>query len=252
MRHSLALIALFLALAAGGCTVVEITFPEDDPIYREIDLIAADSGAIASAGTTLYTVVAGDTLFTISQRWHTSLAALVDLNPHVTNLRAMPVGTRLRVPLGGKAAPPPVEEEPSDPMDMMGEGPDPDRAVVYGKKFSAPVAGEVLAGFGEKLDGPLPRRNRGLDYVVKRHDPVRAARGGKAVVMHHMPRYGTVLLIEHDDETCSFYGHVTDLRVRTGQTVSQGEVIALAAGGRLHFRITRGGEPVDPKPLLTR
>ena len=68
--------------------------------------------------------------------------------------------------------------------------------------------------------------------------------------------YGLLLVIDHGNGLSTYYGHLSEVLVRVGQFVEQGQVVArsgntgLSTGPHLHFEIRRFGEPVDPLPWL--
>jgi len=68
--------------------------------------------------------------------------------------------------------------------------------------------------------------------------------------------FGLLVVIDHGNGYESYYGHLSKLLVSAGQTVAQGETIALSGntglstGPHLHFEVRYLGSPVDPRPLL--
>jgi len=69
--------------------------------------------------------------------------------------------------------------------------------------------------------------------------------------------YGRLIIIQHNDNYLSAYGHNNRLLVREGQKVAKGERIAEMGKNNadtpmLHFEIRRDGKPVDPLRYLPR
>ena len=68
--------------------------------------------------------------------------------------------------------------------------------------------------------------------------------------------FGNVVLIKHSEEISTLYSHFDELKVQTGDTVEQGQVIGLcgntgfSAGAHLHFEVRANGKRVDPVPYL--
>jgi murein DD-endopeptidase MepM/ murein hydrolase activator NlpD len=86
--------------------------------------------------------------------------------------------------------------------------------------------------------------------------PVKTA--GEGVVLFAGPQsgYGLIVVVGHERGLVTVYAHSRDLRVRTGQTVRPGQVIATVgesgktSGPHLHFEVRVDGEPVDPVRFL--
>jgi murein DD-endopeptidase MepM/ murein hydrolase activator NlpD len=117
--------------------------------------------------------------------------------------------------------------------------------------FLWPVKGEVVAEFG-----PLPgkgQHNDGINIAVPRGTLVKAAENGVVVyVGNELKGFGNLLLIKHADGWMTAYAHTEQMKVRRGDRVRRGQVIATvgssgnAALPQLHFEIRRGTEAVNP------
>ena len=116
-------------------------------------------------------------------------------------------------------------------------------------EFSWPAKGKVLQGYGEP-------RSTGISIAGNIGDPVSAAADGKVIFSGQGPRgYGNLVIVKHDADTLSVYGHNKSLLVKEGQAVKRGQKIAeLGDSGtdkpKLHFEIRKNGRPVDPQKLL--
>ena len=69
--------------------------------------------------------------------------------------------------------------------------------------------------------------------------------------------YGLLLIVRHNDEFLSAYGHNKQLLVSEGQAVSRGQKIAERGSSgtdvsKLHFEIRRRGKPINPLTLLPK
>ncbi len=115
-----------------------------------------------------------------------------------------------------------------------------------------PLRGVLYARFGKKGREP----HDGIDLAAPAGTPVRTA--GEGVVLFAGPQsgYGLIVVVGHDKGLVTVYAHSRDLRVRTGQTVRPGQVIATVgesgktSGPHLHFEVRVEGEPVDPLRFL--
>jgi murein DD-endopeptidase MepM/ murein hydrolase activator NlpD len=69
--------------------------------------------------------------------------------------------------------------------------------------------------------------------------------------------YGKTVIIEHNGKYSTLYGHNSELLVKRGSVVSQGQVIARAGdtgnttGAVLHFEVRAGGQSHDPLAFLS-
>lgn len=116
-----------------------------------------------------------------------------------------------------------------------------------------PVKGAVLSGF-ESNSG----LNKGIDIGGKLGEPVLAAASGQVVYSGSGLRgYGKLLIVKHNETFLSAYAHNNSLKVKEGDLVKAGQLIAdMGSSGtdrvKLHFEIRRDGTPVDPLRFLPR
>jgi len=114
-----------------------------------------------------------------------------------------------------------------------------------------PTSGEVVSRFSEGDPTRL-----GVDISGRNGQPVHAAVGGLVVYSGSgLTGYGEVIIIKHDEQWLSVYGHNRTRRVEEGANVKAGEQIAEmgrtgAARDMLHFEIRYNGRPVDPLRYL--
>jgi septal ring factor EnvC (AmiA/AmiB activator) len=85
---------------------------------------------------------------------------------------------------------------------------------------------------------------------------VRAAQLGVVAFAGELEHYGNVVLIKHEGGIVSaYYGDIGDLRVKRRDSVARGEAIAAMRApegemAELSFELRRGGESIDPRPLM--
>jgi len=98
----------------------------------------------------------------------------------------------------------------------------------------------------------------GMDIVAPWGTPILAARDGVVEFSGIKGDYGKLVILRHAKDYETYYGHCTELFVREGDEVVEGQVIARvgASGGatapHLHFEIREGGSPRNPDPYLRR
>ena len=117
-----------------------------------------------------------------------------------------------------------------------------------------PVSGRVSSSFGRRK---APKKgastyHKGMDFAVPTGTAIRATSGGVVTKAGWGSGYGYVVYIRHPDGKESRYGHCSKVLVKAGQSVKQGEKIALSGntgistGPHLHFEILVGGSQVNP------
>ncbi len=126
----------------------------------------------------------------------------------------------------------------------------------FGLQYAWPTdSREIIGGY---ITAP-GRAHTGLDIAGRLNSPVRAAADGEVVFVGDRGALRNAIAIRHADGSTSIYANNRRLRVRGGQRVRQGEVIA-TLGDRdpqrpphLHFEIRLAdGQPTNPYSLLTR
>jgi murein DD-endopeptidase MepM/ murein hydrolase activator NlpD len=124
--------------------------------------------------------------------------------------------------------------------------------------FTAPVSEAVSDLFGTErvINGEVKSRHQGLDYAAPAGTPVRAINRGIVVLARPMFFEGNFIVIDHGQGLLSLYLHLSEFRVKEGDEVSGGQVIALsggtgrATGAHLHLAIRWQGVYLDPATLL--
>ncbi|MFN3926597.1 MAG: LysM peptidoglycan-binding domain-containing protein [Pseudanabaenaceae cyanobacterium] len=127
----------------------------------------------------------------------------------------------------------------------------------YGLSMSGfiwPTQGVLTSGFGPRWG----RIHQGIDIAGPVGTPIVAAASGKVVFSGwNDGGYGYMIDILHPDGTITRYAHNSALYVRTGEQVTQGQLIAAmgstgySTGPHLHFEIRpNGGAAVDPMIFL--
>jgi len=115
-----------------------------------------------------------------------------------------------------------------------------------------PLRGVLYARFGRKGKSP----HDGIDLAAPAGTPVRTAGEGSVLFAGPQQGYGLLVIIEHAHGLVTVYAHNRDLRVRTGQQIREGQVIATVgesgktSGPHLHFEVRQDGAPVDPLEIL--
>lgn len=104
--------------------------------------------------------------------------------------------------------------------------------------------------------------NTGIDIAAENGETfdVVASLSGKVTNVQEDQLLGNVIEIEHDKGIVTQYQSVTDIAVKVGDEVKQGDIIAKAgkslynkdAGVHLHFEIRKDNIPVDPNDYFNK
>ena len=113
-------------------------------------------------------------------------------------------------------------------------------------RFMWPTDGDVAKRFNpdEGLKGILIEGSLGQEVKS-------IAKGRVIYAGEDLKGYGKLVIIKHDDDILSVYGHNRELLVSEGQKISTGEIISTmdeTSDGKihLHFEIRKNGLSVDP------
>jgi murein DD-endopeptidase MepM/ murein hydrolase activator NlpD len=204
--------------------------------------VAADRASKAYARMQRY-LAEKDLLVTFHDAGQHSESVLLD------TLHKAGVGKKTAAP---KAAPaqPPSGTQPAPP------GPTPSGALPdrYDGAFTWPVeAGIVSSEYGARWG----KVHKGIDIAADVGEPVYAIAPGEVIYAGDGLRgYGNVVIVRHDRRRTSLYAHNSELKVKLGDPVAQGAVMALlgntghSTGPHVHFEIRDGDTPLDPRSVL--
>lgn len=125
--------------------------------------------------------------------------------------------------------------------------------------YIKPISGGRLSsGFGRR-NAPTKGAStyhKGVDWAAPTGTAVYASCGGTVAKAGWGSGYGYVVYINHEDGRQTRYGHLSKVLVSVGQSVKQGDKIALSGntgvstGPHLHFEILINGTQVDPLKYL--
>ena len=253
---------------------------------REGGKQALNQQLIEALSLSSHTVMRGDTLSKIAQKFGLNLDTIISYN-NIRDVRALQEGVVLLLPntnglkyrvkrgdyLGGIARKYSVPlnelldwnrltssvilpgQELFIPGARLSEH---ELNKVLGKLFIYPTRGRITSRYGNRLD-PFTRVRRfhnGVDLANKVGTPILAAMSGKVAKLGFNPNYGKYLILTHADGFQTLYAHLDSFLAQTGARVKQGQLIArmgnsgYSTGSHLHFSIFQRGEHVDPLRFL--
>jgi murein DD-endopeptidase MepM/ murein hydrolase activator NlpD len=131
-----------------------------------------------------------------------------------------------------------------------------DKTDFVGGDFISPIPGSwqglVSCEFGTGYAG-----HAGMDLAVPVGTEVRAIAAGKVLYTKMgTTGYGYHVVINHGGGIVTLYAHNSQILVSEGQTVAQGEVIALSGrtgrstGPHVHLEVVVDGVPMNPRNYL--
>jgi murein DD-endopeptidase MepM/ murein hydrolase activator NlpD len=125
---------------------------------------------------------------------------------------------------------------------------------------------EVLKEIQENIPALLPTMGQvsrefgpghyGLDIAAPQFSPVIAAGSGIVNGTGWDSLYGNYIVVEHNKNYSTFYGHLNSIEVLDGSRISGGQIIGtVGSTGRstsphLHYEVRFRSEPVDPMGYL--
>ena len=123
-------------------------------------------------------------------------------------------------------------------------------------RFIWPTTGQITSPFGYRTIFGSTSFHRGLDIANTTGTDILAAAGGTVTWAGPKGTYGNLLILDHGNGFTTYYAHCSQLLVKEGDTVDQGEKIALmgstgrSTGSHLHFEVRWQNEPLDPEKCL--
>ncbi|ADI03045.1 MAG TPA: M23 family metallopeptidase [Syntrophothermus lipocalidus] len=184
----------------------------------------------------LHRVKTGETVWKIARMYQADVNEILNAN-RITRPERLRAGTVLLIP-GSK--PYPVVAPTS-------------RGFLT-SALSWPLVGTITSKFGGRKSG----FHHGVDIAAKKGTPIRAADAGEVIFAGWKPVYGQTVIIKHPGNKTTLYGHASKIKVKKGQKVRRGQVIAevgssgVSTGPHLHFEVRVDDEVKNPLLFLSR
>lgn len=134
-----------------------------------------------------------------------------------------------------------------------------ERGTIVPPTYVKPISGGRLSSRFGRRSAPTAGAStyhKGVDWATPVGTPVYASSGGTVAKAGWGSGYGYVVYINHPDGRQTRYAHLSKVLVSSGQTVSQGDKIALSgntgvsSGPHVHFEILINGRQVNPLDYL--
>lgn len=239
-----------------------------DSVYRGKSIFDFEPNSLTQAN---YTVIKGDTLYSISFRSGVELKQLARQNNIKPPYSIFPGQTLLlhksSNPKGSKKQNPSKQIIISKPEKKVATESNQEYLKTRKQNVNKinnpigfdlgswrwPASGKIVARFSNAELG-----NKGLEIAGKRGDPIYAANSGKVVYAGKALRgYGNLIIIKHSDDYLSAYAHNQVNRVKEQDWITVGQHIADMGDTdtdevKLRFEVRFRGSTVDPERFLPK
>jgi murein DD-endopeptidase MepM/ murein hydrolase activator NlpD len=125
-------------------------------------------------------------------------------------------------------------------------------------RFLPPADAETTGTFGTSrvYNGVKKSQHLGLDFGVGTGTPVHATNAATVILARPLYFEGNCVMLDHGQGLVTIYMHLSEFKVKEGEKVAAGQLIALsggtgrATGPHLHFAVRWRGEYLNPATLL--
>jgi biotin carboxyl carrier protein len=122
--------------------------------------------------------------------------------------------------------------------------------------FALPISMSIagISDWGHWDGGYLG--HSGIDFAAPAGTEIYAAADGEVISAEWLGLYGRTIILDHGSELHTLYAHCSELLVNEGDTVTQGQTIALVGDSgaaehtHLHFGVRDGGSYVNPRDFV--
>jgi murein DD-endopeptidase MepM/ murein hydrolase activator NlpD len=128
------------------------------------------------------------------------------------------------------------------------------RSVLASTPTVWPVKGLITAGYGYRVSPFTGQRemHEGLDIAAPHGTPILATANGVVSFVGSLAAFGNVVFINHGHGFTTFYAHTSSIRVKEGQQVKRGQIVASVGtsgrttGPHVHYEVQVNGATVNP------
>lgn len=129
-----------------------------------------------------------------------------------------------------------------------------------GKDFEVPTIGRRSSDFGYRVHPVTKKRDSfhsGVDIAAAKGTPVNASAAGTiSYAQWNNNGYGNLIIIQHEKDLSTYYGHLDKIATMKEKKVKKGEYIGnvgttgMSTGPHLHFEIRKGGTALNPDEFM--
>jgi murein DD-endopeptidase MepM/ murein hydrolase activator NlpD len=135
-----------------------------------------------------------------------------------------------------------------------------DNIVIKDGQFAVPVIGTRSSNFGYRVH-PVTKKtqnfHQGIDIAAPRGTSVKASADGIVRISGwNNNGYGNLIVVEHEKDVTTYYGHLETVLTSPGANVTKGQEIGtvdstgMSTGNHLHFEIRKSGNALDPDGFM--
>lgn len=125
--------------------------------------------------------------------------------------------------------------------------------------WPCPASGRISSAFGDRSSPTegASTNHKGIDIPAPSGSSIVAAADGKVVISTYSYSAGNYIMIDHGGGLTTVYMHCSQLLVKEGETVKQGQTIAkvgstgYSTGPHLHFGVRSSGSYVNPSGYVS-
>ena len=231
-------------------------------LKRPSDIKTGDIVIIPNQDGRLINVKANDSIYKIAERYGVSWKKIVDCN----NLSDINIksGMKLFIPDSGMTK----YEREKFYQTKSKQAARVNSAKINNSKgknittsgiFSWPLKGAITSSYGLRSDPITGVKDfhTGLDIRGAMNTPVKAPNDGVVAYTGWSNVYGNFILLKHDNNIVTMYGHLNKINVKREECVKKGMVLGLvgstgrSTGPHLHFEILKNNKRDNPLKYLS-
>ncbi len=217
-----------------------LTIQPNQKLFRVIKKENTEKVAKASSEETVlvtHKVQAGESLSLIAKRYNTTVGDIVNEN-QMTNT-VLKAGQSIKVP-AKKSKNFKVTTVTSKTKDKYA--------------WKSPTKGWLSSPYGWRYH-PVKKKNKfhaGLDLAAPKGTAIHCVAPGRVIYAGYRGGYGKLVIVSHENGISTRYGHCSQILVKNGQIVKEGQLIAkvgatgVATGNHLHFEVRKNGKTQNP------
>lgn len=131
---------------------------------------------------------------------------------------------------------------------------------LWDSNFILPMQSKITSAYGNArvFNGEIKSYHSGTDFRAAVGTKIFASNRGKVVIAKERFLAGGSVVLDHGEGVFSMYYHCSEIKVKVGEIVEKGDLIALSgatgrvSGPHLHFGILVRGVQVDPLDFIAQ